>query len=269
MPDTRCFDPRVIDFHRVKPGCGEKIFSKCRDRDGLNSYEHLCSRVSKVGASIVDLGTGDGGLLRALKRHCENPQLFAVDLCAEELAFARDIEGAELVLACASNTSFQANSFDYACSHMSLMLMPNVQAVISESHRILKRGGCFLSVVSGPVKAKGAQKCFFDLLGLQLKREKIDFTIGDLRLFNEAYKKMFFGSASWQSVSYDYFDLQIDVPKNDVWVFLTNAYYAVHYLSPEGRNRLENDFVCSLHSQVDRRILPWRYRLLLITAVRL
>lgn len=266
MPDVRCYDKRVIDFHRAKPGCGEKIFSKGRGPDGLNSYDLLCSKVSKAHASIVDLGTGDGGLLRALKRCCQNPQLFAVDLCAEELAFARDIKGAELVLACASNTGSQANSFDYVCSHMSLMLMPNVQAVIAESHRILKRGGCFLSVISGPVKAEGAQKHFFDLLGTQLKREKVDFRIGDSRLFDEAYKKTFFDPACWQSVSYDYFDLQIDVPKDDIWSFLTNAYYAVHYLSPDSRNRLENDFSHSLHSQADQSSLPWRYRLVLIAA---
>jgi ubiquinone/menaquinone biosynthesis C-methylase UbiE len=100
---------------------------------------------------ILDIGTGPGGLLLALRAEFPEAQLIGLDISAAMLdrarrnirraAQGRSSGGIDLVLADAQGLPFDDDTFDVVVSTGSIHHWKDAVAGLSEAHRVLKAGG--------------------------------------------------------------------------------------------------------------------------------
>jgi SAM-dependent methyltransferase len=131
----------VRAFHARHPGCTRTGFA----RGG--SYARLAS-VVPVGARVLDLACGDGVLIEHLIANGHAiEQIVGVDVSRAELAAARVPCG--LVEARAQALPLRDGSFDVCVCHLGLMVMGDLDPVVSEIARVLRPGGVFAAVLGG------------------------------------------------------------------------------------------------------------------------
>ncbi len=118
------------------------------------------------GKKVLDLCTGTGGQLRSIGVVCKEtrvkPFVVALDMSLEMMQKARiksrkkklDVD---FVQSDATMSSFRDESFDVVCCSLALHDMPSelIEKVVKEVHRILKKGGMFISLeISKPEYSK-------------------------------------------------------------------------------------------------------------------
>lgn|GEM_PF-2669517 len=115
---------------------------------------------------VLDLCTGTGGQLRSIGVVCREkrvkPFVVALDMSLEMMQKARIKAekkrlSVDFVQSDATMTSFRDESFDVVCCSLALHDMPLdlIEKVIHEVHRILKKGGMFISLeISKPEYSK-------------------------------------------------------------------------------------------------------------------
>lgn len=165
------------DFHRRQPGATSRAFGgqpahsvSVPDKRFPCSYSALAACVpEKIPSSsthhaaentaidnplcIVDLACGDGHLLSLLSAATANtrraPKLIGIDMSEGELALARTQlpDCVTLLHERAQTLSLMDGSADVVLSHMSLMLIDDIDNVIREIRRVLVPGGRFATVV--------------------------------------------------------------------------------------------------------------------------
>ncbi len=118
-------------------------------------YPGLLKVIGKVtGREILDVGCGNGSLVRTLTRMGNRVTGVDGSLPIIELAKARETRnplGATYHGCDASNLSvFKANSFDLVTTCMALMDMPNAAGAIKEMGRVVKRSGRCVMLFSHP-----------------------------------------------------------------------------------------------------------------------
>jgi ubiquinone/menaquinone biosynthesis C-methylase UbiE len=101
--------------------------------------------------SMLDIGTGPGWLLAALRRALPELKLVGVDISPAMVATAREnMKKAgndslvDLRLAAAEELTFPDETFDAVVSTASLHHWKHPVAALNEVHRVLKKGGCAL-----------------------------------------------------------------------------------------------------------------------------
>lgn len=152
----------LVAFHNQRPGVTTKAFGHLSAISGnqtfSSSYACLADAVphSENRLSLLELGCGDGYLLQYLVE--KNINLIGIDLSNAELRAAQSRLGSNssLYLCPAQSLPLKSESIDVVLSHMALMLMDDIAAVLTESKRVLKRGGVFSAIIGrrfllGPV----------------------------------------------------------------------------------------------------------------------
>jgi SAM-dependent methyltransferase len=100
--------------------------------------------------TIIDVGTGAGALLPAIRRAAPNATILGVDRSDGMLRLAKEKHADSLALMDVQNLALPADRFDAAIVAFVLFHMPNPQRCLSEVNRVLKPGGVAGTVTWGP-----------------------------------------------------------------------------------------------------------------------
>ena len=113
--------------------------------------ERLISRLSLTAArSVIDVGTGTGALLPAIRRAAPGAAILGVDRSDGMLRLARDRHsGGWLALMDVQKLALPANRFDAAVVAFVLFHVPSPERCLTEVNRVLKPGGTVGSVTWG------------------------------------------------------------------------------------------------------------------------
>jgi SAM-dependent methyltransferase len=150
------FEAQIRDYHRDHAGATPRCFADAEViADGappLSSYDWLASRVPKTDRAIrlLDLGCGCGWLLSLLAaRNQRGLTTVGVDLSFDELTLAaKRLGGASLLLeARAQALPLAPGTIDIVLSHLAIMVMSDLEAVVDNIHSVLVPGGEFSCVV--------------------------------------------------------------------------------------------------------------------------
>lgn len=244
-------------FHKSNPGCTPASFANGYSDDGLTSYDKLIQVINLASAnesSLLDLACGDGFLLTKVSNLFPKVRLHGVDLSIGELDVARAHLGSaniSLIQAKAQNLPFSDSSFEFILCHMALMLMDDLDQVISEIHRCLKPGGVFAAIVGGKFNHDPIFTLFLKLLDEALADEGKTWLrdLGDPRTRSpEALKKLF--TDGFGGVELSDFEIRFhDRPEMLMSFFM--LMYDVGLLSSDRRQKLHHDFLEELREQCD------------------
>jgi ubiquinone/menaquinone biosynthesis C-methylase UbiE len=112
--------------------------------------ERLIRQLSlKAARSIIDVGTGAGALLPAIRRAAPSAAIFGIDRSDGMLRLARKKHSGSLALMDMQNLAFPANRFDAAVVAFVLFHVPSPQRCLDEVNRVLKPGGSVGTVTWG------------------------------------------------------------------------------------------------------------------------
>lgn len=156
------------DYHRRRAGATAIMFGQIpMEADGrrfASTYHYLVDRVptARGRLRVLDLACGDGFLLALLaQRRQRGLELYGVDFSESELAAAqRRRSGAvQLVRANARCLPLQTGSIDVVVSHMAMMLMNDIPAVIGEVARVLRPHGQLSVIIGRSRQANDSDVC--------------------------------------------------------------------------------------------------------------
>src|SRR5207245_3965985 len=113
--------------------------------------ERLISRLPLTAAkSVIDVGTGTGALLPAIRQAAPSAAILGVDRSDGMLRLARDRHsGGWLAFMDVQKLALPANRFDAAVVAFVLFHVPSPERCLSEVNRVLKPGGTVGSVTWG------------------------------------------------------------------------------------------------------------------------
>jgi ubiquinone/menaquinone biosynthesis C-methylase UbiE len=116
--------------------------------------ELLISQLSLSAAKcIIDVGTGAGALLPAIRRAAPNATILGVDRSDGMLRLAKQKHSASLALMDVQNLALGANQFDAAVVAFVLFHVPSPERCLSEVNRVLKPAGTVGTVTWGAERA--------------------------------------------------------------------------------------------------------------------
>ena len=95
----------------------------------------------KEANSIIDVGTGAGALLPAIRRAAPSARILGVDRSEGMLRLARDRHVGSLALMDVQKLAIAANRFDVAVVAFVLFHLPSPERCLREVNRVLKPGG--------------------------------------------------------------------------------------------------------------------------------
>ena len=161
VPTSDDWREHLLQFHEKYPEATSRAFRRLTDAVGRSSYEILADAAVGDGhapARILDVGCGDGTLLEILGRRVPSAELFGIDLCESDVVRARarlTANSGRIIVGDAAQIPFPSGSIDLVVSHLALMLIPNVEPVISEIRRIVAPGGRLVFVTDLPGAISG------------------------------------------------------------------------------------------------------------------
>jgi SAM-dependent methyltransferase len=258
-------------FHSNYAGGATRVFRRGTLPGGVSSYEWLVGLLDpRRHRTIVDLACGDGYLLELIREQQGDARLIGVDLSGAELALAARRLGPDVRLleADAIRTGIPGASQDAVVSHMALMLMPDVWAVLTEIARVLRAGGLFATVVGRRgAQRSGAAREFYEMLRTVRAKEPrpIAWTFDERLSSNEGIASLF---AAWHDLEVEDSVLTVRVPVAELWPFLEVAYYDVGLLSPDGKTRMRTYVEQDLAAYCGEGDTSWTFPVRLIRAVR-
>jgi ubiquinone/menaquinone biosynthesis C-methylase UbiE len=127
-----------------------KRFEKGRERIGpafAVNIRKICERFLPDNGPILDIGSGDGALLRRL------PESYAKRTIHTDISsnYVKELKlrhsEAEAAAADAVDLPFKDNSFDAVVSLSTLHTIDNLERAMSETTRVLKPGGKFVNIL--------------------------------------------------------------------------------------------------------------------------
>lgn len=114
------------------------------DETILSTILRCAERQSKSFIRILDLGAGTGAVSKyLLKNYNRNKEIIAMDFCEEMLEQLNEPQ-IKKCIASVDNIPFKDNSFDIIVSRQCLHYIENLEDVISEIKRVLKKDGIFI-----------------------------------------------------------------------------------------------------------------------------
>lgn len=255
MPNTAA-ESYLQDFHQRHAGATSATFLHFAAHAGTrvyaSSYHLLAACVPETAETVLDLCCGDGALLHLLSVRSPTTNLIGVDFSRGELHAARAAlpERVMLLEQRAQHLGIASASVDCVVSHMALMLMDDIETVVTEIARVLKNGGKFAAIV-GRNSLMGPANLVFRDTFRQVARETglASLPMGDVRARSVE---------GWHGLLIDRFEnidiVHVDVPcrvsPDAFWNDLTLT-YDVDRLAPEGRALLHARFIQALQPLVD------------------
>lgn len=97
------------------------------------------------GSRLLDVGCGTGANLRMLSEYCETA---GIDVHSEAVRYSQERGLENIVLGDGERLPFEDGSFTHALSCAVLQVIPDDQACINETFRVLSPGGIFLIIES-------------------------------------------------------------------------------------------------------------------------
>ncbi len=264
MDSSKCDEAEAFlrSFHAKHAGGSTRVFARGTDEHGVSSYQRLVRSVATThrDVTVLDLGCGDGYLLGLLRESLgSEARLIGIDMSPDELGAARARLDSTVDLRCerAQTTTFASGSVDVVVSHMALMLMAPLDAVLREMHRILRPGGMLAAVVGSDRRPPGAWAEF-----IAIARELCalpTIAIGDPRARTVAGIRAVFGaSTEWTEIAIDEFEVNIDGPWAQVEAHLF-ATYVSDLLAPALREPLRREAAVRIPALADTRgVIPCR-----------
>src|SRR5438477_25164 len=119
-----------------------------RFRFRLRSWSRDCGSYHASG-SVVDIGTGAGALLPAIKRAAPSAVIVGVDRSQGMLRLAKDKHSGPLALMDVQNLALPANRFQVAVVAFVLFHLPYPEQCLAEVNRVLQRKGAVGTVTWG------------------------------------------------------------------------------------------------------------------------
>jgi ubiquinone/menaquinone biosynthesis C-methylase UbiE len=264
----------LIDFHARLPGATGRAIAdvavRCAGRVFASSYELLAEQVPASAKRVLDVACGDGVLIALIARRCPGARLTGIDMSAAELAAARArLQGqAELVECRAQELPFADGSFDAITSHMALMLMDDVSAVLRELRRVAQRGARFSAVVGAGFPASPAMQRYRELLNPHLAASATRVAIGDARWREAEGPRALLQEAGFDGVTIDPVEGELRLPPSDLWDWFMLTYDA-HFVDSRALAAIREQYLASMGpaADADGRIgLPVSWRLVQATA---
>jgi ubiquinone/menaquinone biosynthesis C-methylase UbiE len=183
------------DFHLRRAGATRRAYGNHPARsmraEYPSSYHALAERVpnDEMSRTVLDLACGDGPLLQILNdRGHAGTKLIGIDMSEGELSAARAAlpQDVRLLNERAQEVSLDTDSVDYVLSHMALMLMDDIEQVIHEIRRVLRKDGCFSAVVGRAFLTGEVGEVFLDIFKPIAKAHLTHLPLGDARTRSEA-----------------------------------------------------------------------------------
>lgn len=265
------------DFHRRVTGATSAAFNDLRasyrQREYPSSYHVLASFVpdSDLSQTVLDLACGDGQLLKLLvERRRSSLRLIGVDMSQGELDAARASLPADVVLLKerAQQLSIETGSVDCVLSHMAMMLMDNLDQVLSEIRRVLRLEGHFAAVVGRTFLLGEVNEVFLDVFRPIAKEDLPHLPFGDSRTRTEAgWTELL--EPHFKDVLIEDIDVGWEPTPEELWHSLTET-YDIDRLSANARERLRSELLqaVSYLRQSDGKIKTgWGLRLVRAQAV--
>ncbi|MEI9987918.1 MAG: methyltransferase domain-containing protein [Aliidongia sp.] len=248
------------DFHSRHPGVTAQTFAGAEAEVGgrfwPSSYAWLVDKVPGPdrALTVLDLGCGNGELLLSLaERKQPGLSLVGIDISPAELAAAEQrLRGrARLIEARAQALPLPPASIDIIVSHLALMLMEDVDAVVEAMHRVLKSGGSIACIVWRGIVPGDGFEIFVEALRDAMAAERVvGHQIGDRRIGLPDELATLFGT--WfESIELSDLTVRQRGTPEAIWDRLVPN-YDVDLLSPAGQLSLRSVFLAKLTQLADK-----------------
>ena len=235
----------LLEFHRRHPGCTSQAFAQGgQEGIGGSSYELLVEVALAEESSIVDLGCGDGHLLRLLGAQCGKASRSGIDISESELSLARSIpDSADYICTRAQKLPFAQQSQSLVVSHFAFHLMNDLESVVAEIARILIPGARFAALVGGGPKLESVFEIFLDIVEAQSQQHSSIPRLGEMRSRTIDGLGTLFGPDTGFASVLQIEDFYVDFggSLDDVWRRLSLS-YELHYWSEQGIAEVEARF---------------------------
>jgi len=247
----------IQSFHGENPSCTPASFALGVSNEGLTSYDHIVKTIEEsanANAKILDLACGDGFLLKKLRQASPDFDLFGIDMSESELQVARkNLSSLEVSLlnGKAQTLPFSDSNFDGILCHMALMLMDDIEQVISEIHRCLKAKGIFTCIVGGKFNKNPIMTQFIELLDSSLAFENKTWlrNLGDKRTrTSEGLLSLF--EKNFEAIEVNDFEIHFNSQPESLLPFFM-LMYDVGLLSSNQKNKLQEQFLVELEKAKD------------------
>lgn len=232
-PDRKDFEAYYRGFHDVHRGATETALAQFVDERSRNSYDRLADAIDLgSGERVLDIGCGDGVLLERLNVRRPEIRVSGVDLSESEIARAASRVPAgnvdELISGSAEALPFAAGAFDAVVSHMVLMLLPDVAAVIKEVRRVLREGGSFVFLIprpGNPEEPAAQMLCAVTEWVREIHPAFAPVFPGDPRVFSIEALTALLNESGFPNVAFDDFTVSRDVSPKELHALLEQRYY--------------------------------------------
>jgi choline kinase/ubiquinone/menaquinone biosynthesis C-methylase UbiE len=142
----------------------------------LDAIAELSSELD--GKKALDLGTGTGKVLMALKKKCNNAEYYGVDYCKDMMDGIDPSYGFKLsVMKAESLEGFKNEEFDLVTARMVVHHIENIDRAVGEVSRVLKYGGRFIICEGNPPDRNSVE--FYEEM-FRFKENRRTFLIDDL-----------------------------------------------------------------------------------------
>ena len=276
LPETAAVEDFLVRVHAADPGGTPRLFGAWCTEDGRSSYQVLMDQLAPAGTPrVLDLACGDGYLIEGLRERAPGLVALGVDLSPAELLQGRARLGAAagvlLVRGRAQALPLEDACVDAVVSHMALMLMPEIEAVLAEVARVLRPGGRLLAVVGTGTREAAFYPEFLARLRAAREAEGVPpCRLGDPRTRElEGLRRLLLDVTGLRDFRSLDFTVGTRGTPEEIWAAVGEM-YDVLMLSPEGRARVREEMLEALrarHVEADGRV-PCRFGLRLVSGVR-
>lgn len=258
-PHSSNLEQFLAAFHDSNPGITARAFADLAvvkaGRRFASSYECLANEVPETEApcTLLDLACGDGFLLSLFAaRGQSNLSLIGIDLSQGELDAAHHRLGraATLQQGRAHALPMATASLDHVVCHMALMLMEEIEVVLTEVHRILKKGAVFAAVVGTRPPPSPIFDSYIALLSQYPRKEEFNgIRFGDRRLqTRDGITKLF--SNNFEVISVQELLIQRRSSPGELCAWFQDM-YDFHMLGEVCQRELNAKFIAATEAQCD------------------